>query len=150
MAEKRNAKYYVFKDKPDFKPPAWEHLTSPGFTRRLAYIDEETVPGAEFGCESLWLLPGGKSREGRKMMDAHASPHGTFIGFFGYNYEDIHDLGAEIEFHIGGEKHTIKKSFAAFIPEGLEHGPLIIRNIRRPVFHFIARPCGEGIGKKYA
>jgi hypothetical protein len=149
MAEQKNAKNFIFKDKPNLKPPAYRHLTDPKYTRRLAYIDEETVPGAEFGCESMWLLPGEKSAAGQKMMDAHTLPHGIFIGFFAYNYDDIHDLGAEIEFWIGGEKHVITNSFAAFIPAGLEHGPMTIKNIQRPIFHFTSSPCGSGIGKKY-
>ena len=143
MNEKKNAKYFIFKDKPNLKLPAYKHPTDPKYTHRLAYIDEETVPNATFGCETMWLLPGEKSEAGQKMMEEHTNPYGVFIGFFGFNYDDIHDLGAEVELWIGGEKHIIDKSFAAFIPEGLEHGPLIIRNIMRPVFHFTSSNCGQ-------
>ncbi len=141
MAEKKNAKYYVFQDKPNLKLPAYQHLTNPKYTRRMAYIDSETVPGAEFGCETMWLLPGDRSKEGQKMLDRNTLPYGKYIAFFSYNYDDIHDLGAEVELWIGGEKHLIKNSFASFIPAGLEHGPMIIRNITKPIFHFTAAPC---------
>ncbi len=145
MAEKKNAKYYIFKDKPGLKMPAYKHPTNPKYTRRLAYIDDETVAGAEFGCETMWLLPGDKSREGQKMLDKHTLPYGKFIGFFGYNYDDVRDLGAEVELWIGGEKHIIKNSFTAFIPAGLEHGPMIIRNITQPIFHFTSSPYGPAV-----
>ena len=145
MAEQKNAKNYVFKDKPNLKMPAYQHPTDPKYTRRLAYIDEETVPGADFGCETLWLLPGEKSKEGQKMLDAHTLSYDKFIGFFSYNFDDIRDLCAEVELWIGGEKHIITNSFAAFIPAGLEHGPMTIRNITKPIFHFTSSPCGTGI-----
>jgi hypothetical protein len=150
MAEQKNAKYFIFQDKPNLKPPEYQHPTDPKYTRRLAYIDEETVPGAEFGCETMWLLPGEESEAGQKMMDAHTNAFGVFIGFFSYNYDNIRDLGAEIELWIDGEKHIITNSFAAFIPAGLEHGPMTIRNIKRPIFHFTSSPCGSGIGKQYS
>ncbi|OGO42684.1 MAG: hypothetical protein A2137_01725 [Chloroflexi bacterium RBG_16_58_8] len=148
MAKQKNAKYYIYKDKPNLKMPAYQHPTNPGYTKRLAYIDEATVPGAEFGCETMWLLPGDKTRDGQKMLDKNTLPYGKFIGFFGYNYDDVRDLCGEVELWIGGEKHIIKNSFAAFIPAGLEHGPMIIRNITRPIFHFTSSPCGKAAKKK--
>ena len=77
MAKQRHAENWVFKDKPNLKLPAYKHFTNPKYTRRLAYIDEETVPGAEFGCETMWLLPWRKSKEGQKMLDKHTLPYGN-------------------------------------------------------------------------
>jgi hypothetical protein len=116
MAEKKNAKYYIFKDKPNLKMPAYQHPTNPKFTKRMAYIDETTAPGAEFGCETMWLLPGDTSPGGQKMLEKHTLPYPVYIAFFGYNYTDVRDLCGEVELWIGGEKHVIKNSFAAFIP----------------------------------
>jgi hypothetical protein len=147
MAEQKNAKNFIFKDKQNLKMPAYQHPTDPKHTHRLAYIDEETVPGADFGCETMWLLPGEKSKEGQKMLDRHTLPYGKFIGFFSYNYDNIRDLCAEVELWIGGEKHVMTNSFAAFIPPNVEHGPMIIRNITKPIFHFTSSPCGEAAKK---
>ncbi len=146
MAEQKYIENWVFEDKPNLKLPDYKHFTNPEFTHRMAYIDEETVPGAEFGCENMWLMPGDESKEGQKLLDKHTLKHGKFIAFFGYSYEDVRELGAEVELWIGGEKHIITKSFASFIPAGLEHGPMIIRNITRPVFHFTSEPCGKAAG----
>ena len=63
------------------------------------------------------------------------------------NFEDVTDLAAEVELWIGGEKHVIHKCFGAYIPPGVEQGPLIIRNIRKQVFFMMSHPVGEGIGK---
>ena len=49
---------FVFQDKPGYKYPAYLHPNK-DTTVRLAYIDEETVKDAEFGCENFWVLPGG-------------------------------------------------------------------------------------------
>jgi hypothetical protein len=54
------------------------------------------------------------------------------------HFFDIQDLGAEIEFTVDHEKKMITKSLAAFVPAGKQHGPLIIRNVARPIFHFMS------------
>jgi hypothetical protein len=138
-------KNFVTKDKPGYKYPAYMHPNA-GTTRRLAYIDETTVKGAEFGCENMWLLPGGPKEQ--KIMDANTQTFDRFFGFYAFNYENIRDLCAEMEVNIGGEKHVIKKSGAMFIPAGLEVGPLTFRNITKPIFFTIEFPCGKAAKKK--
>jgi len=112
MAEKRNAKYFVTADKPDLKLPSYRLPIDPNFIKRILYVDAETVPGAEFYTEATWIVPG--SKDEIRQVDSHTHPFGELIGFFGFNYEDIQDLG---------------------------HGPLIIRNVVRPIFHFTAGHC---------
>jgi quercetin dioxygenase-like cupin family protein len=53
-------------------------------------------------------------------------------------------LNGEIEIWIDGKKNILDKSFIAFIPAGVVHGPINIRKITKPMFHFAA-----GMGKKY-
>jgi len=146
--EKRNAKYMVFGNKPNVKRPAFMRETDPKYTRPMAIINEEVIPDAEFGCETMWLLPGETSKAGQLMMDAHTLPHGTSIVFNAMNYDDITDLCAEVELWIGGEKLIINKSFGAYIPPAVEQGPMIIRNITKQIFYMMSYPVGEGI-KKY-
>jgi hypothetical protein len=144
----KNAKYIVFGNKPGVKRPAYMRQLDSKYTRPVAYIDETVIPGAEFGCDTMWLLPGEKSRSGRVIMDAHTLPHGTSITMTAMNYEDITSLCAEAELWIGGEKHIIDKSFGAYIPPGIEQGPLVVRNISKQIYLMISHPVGEGI-KKY-
>ncbi|MCX7912767.1 MAG: hypothetical protein N2506_07415, partial [Dehalococcoidales bacterium] len=108
--------------------------------------DETTVKGAEFGCENMWLLPGGPKEV--RLFDANTQPYDRFFGFYAYNYDNIRDLCAEAEVYIGGEKHVITKSFAMFIPAGLEVGPIILRNITKPIFFTQEFPCGKALKKK--
>jgi hypothetical protein len=42
------------------------------------------------------------------------------------------DLGAEIEFTIGGEKHTFNTTTTIFVPKGLAHCPIIHKRVGRP------------------
>lgn len=139
MAEQKYAKYFVTTDKPKLKLPSYRHTDK--YTKRVVHLDADTVPGAKFYNESMWLVPGDTSKAGKTVADSHTHTWGQFLGFFGFNYENVRDLGAEIEFTIDGEKHIIKESFAAFIPAGIQHGPLTIRNVVRPIFHFSSGSC---------
>jgi hypothetical protein len=139
-------KMFVTYDKPGYKAPSYMHY-DPKTIRRSAYIDQTTVPGAEFGCENFWLVPGGPKE--LKLMDANTQKYDRYFGFYGFYYDNVRDLCAEMEVYIGGEKHIIKESGAMFIPAGLEVGLLIFRNITKPIFFTIEFPCGTGIGKKW-
>jgi hypothetical protein len=144
MAEKKNAKYFVMSDKPNLEFPAFRPKVNSDLFRKIVHLDADVVPDSEFYSEAMWIVPGDEFKEGVTQVEAHSHTWGEFIGFYGYNYDDIHDLGAEIEFTIDGETHHITESFASFIPAGIEHGPLIIRNVVRPIMHFMA-----GTTKKY-
>ena len=136
MAENKNAKYFLMADKADLTYPPFRVPEDPKFVKRLAQLDKDTVDDAEFYSEAKWIVPGDTSPDGMKMSESHTHEFSEFIGFFGYNYENIRDLGAEIEFTVDNEKHIITESFAAFIPAGVQHGPLVIRNVRTPIFCF--------------
>jgi hypothetical protein len=146
-SEFKNAKYMVFGTKPNIKRPPFMLPTDPKYVRPMAIVSQEVVPDAEFGCETLWLLPGDKSKAGQLMMNTHTEPHGTSIVFNAMNYDDITDLCAEVELWIGGEKHIINKSFGAYIPPNVKQGPMIIRNIKKQIFYMMSYPIGKGIEK---
>jgi hypothetical protein len=146
--EFRNANYLVYGTQPGQKRKDYMLDYDPKLVRPIFYVDETIVPNCEFGCETLWLLPGEKLKAGYQMMKEHTLPHGTNIVFNAMNYDDITDLCAEVELWIGGEKHTIKKSFGAYIPPNVKQGPMFIRNIQKQIFYVMSYPVGEGI-KKY-
>jgi hypothetical protein len=144
----KNARYIVYGYKSGVKRPSYMRQTDPQYSRPVAYIDEEVIPGAEFGCDTMWILPGDKSKSGQLIMDTHTLPHGTSLTITSMNYADITDLNAEVELWIGGEKHIINKSFGAYIPPDVSQGPLIIRSVKSQTFLMLSYPIGEGI-KKY-
>jgi hypothetical protein len=144
----KNEKYIVYGYNKDVKRPPYMGQADPRYTRPVAYIDQTIIPDAEFGCDTMWLLPGDKSKTGQQMMEAHTLPHGTSLTLTSLNYDDITDLCAEVEFWIGGEKHIINKSFGAYIPPDVEQGPLIVRNIKKQLLFNMSQPIGQGV-KKY-
>ena len=146
-AGQSNARFVVYSYPTTLKKPGYMCEMDPRFTRPMAYVDENVIPGAEFGCDTMWILPGEKSKSGMPIMDAHTLPYGTSIVLNAMNYGDITDLCAEAELWIGGEKHIINKSFGAYIPPNVEQGPLIVRNVTKQIFFMMSHPVGEGIRK---
>ena len=138
MHEGKNAKYVVDTPKKNAKYPSYRVKNDPKVVKPIVQVDADTVPGAEFYAETKWILPGDKKEI--KLCESHTHNFGEMLGFFGYNYDDIQDLGAEIEITIDNEKHKVTRSFTAFVPPGVQHGPVIIRNIVRPIFHVSSGP----------
>jgi hypothetical protein len=141
MAEQRNARLFLMADKENVTYPPFRIPEDPRYIKRLVQLDKDTVDGAEFYSEAKWIVPGHDGD--MKMCESHTHEFAEFIGFFGFNYDDIRDLGAEIEFTVDNRTYNITESFAAFIPEGVQHGPLIIRNVRYPVFCFTGGDTNE-------
>ena len=57
----------------------------------------------------------------------------------GTNPDYPNDLFGEVEMFLNGEKHLLTKSCLTFIPAGLEHGPIRMTRMDRPILHFC---CG--------
>lgn len=129
----RNAKYVVDTPKANAKYPPYRVKNDPKFVKPIVQVDADTVPGAEFYAEAKWILPGSKKEI--ILCESHTHDFNEVLGFFGFNYDNIQDLGAEIEITIDNEKNIVDRSFAACIPAGVQHGPVIVRNIKRPIFH---------------
>jgi hypothetical protein len=128
----KNAKYGVDKPKANPKKLPFETEVDPKMVKPVITVDDEVVPGAEFFSNTRWILPGDQKEI--KLCESHTHKFGEMLGFYGFNYDNIQDLGAEIEIIIDNEKNIVDRSFAAYIPPGVQHGPIIVRNIQRPIF----------------
>ena len=102
----------------------------------LLGIQDSIVKGSFFtGCEWLWGLSG----DGPVNIETtHSHDFDEIIGFAGSNKNNPRDLGGEIEFWMGDEKHIITKTSLIFIPRGTPHCPIIFRRIDTPIFMFEA------------
>ena len=148
MSEQKYLKYFIFDDKKDLKLPSYRLNTDSEKIVRMTHVDADTVEEGTFYNEMMWILPGfGENDTGDNpnFKEEHTHEFGELMCFYGLNYDDIMDLGAEIEFTVDGETYTITESFTAFIPPGVKHGPLTIRNVTRPIAHMIA--CDTGVYK---
>jgi len=134
MTELKYEKYFI-KDA-DFRPAKGEErpFSNKVQTPKLHHIlvmNRKIIEGAvTMNCS--WMLAG----EDAGKMDAHTHPYPEIIAFVGTNPDDLHDLGAEAEIWMDDEKYIWTQSFLVYVPSGLKHCPLIVRNIKRPVFHF--------------
>ena len=68
----------------------------------------------------------------------HSHDFDEVIGFAGTNRNYPRDLCGEIEFLMGGEKHTITKTCLIFVPKGVDHCPVKFVRVDTPIFMFEA------------
>lgn len=100
------------------------------FGRRILWMDTNAVQGA-FQMNCSWYL--GKNE---RSPEAHAHAADELIGFYGSDWSDPYNLGAEIEFWVDDQKIIIDRSALVFVPAGVKHSPLWVRRVDRPVIHF--------------
>jgi hypothetical protein len=84
--------------------------------------------------DCAWFWP--RAEEVTVVDKGHSHDFGEVVTFFGTNPEDPTDLGGEIEFWLGDERHILTKSSIIFVPAGVKHCPLILKKVIRPIFHF--------------
>jgi hypothetical protein len=69
-------------------------------------------------------------------MSAHSHPYPEIIGFVGGDPKDADNLGGEGEVWMEDEQYLFNKSCLIYVPKGVRHGPIVIKNITRNIFHF--------------
>lgn len=84
----------------------------------------------------------------------HSHDFPEMLCFIGGNPEDITNLGAEIEFTLGDEKHVINTTAVVSIPSGLQHCPIVFTKVDKPLVFLevsltrIWKPAGPPPPKK--
>ena len=139
MSESKYGKYIVTEDLMPPQPAeavrAMENQAKEGKIldrTMLLGIQDSIVPGCSLfaGCEILWGLPGGKPVS---IEIPHTHDFDEVIGFAGTNRNYPRELGGEIEFLMGGEKHIITKTAVVSIPANLVHCPINITKVEKPI-----------------
>ncbi len=99
----------------------------------LLWLDDKIFPGA-FYMETHWIqsMSGPMPPMPDNFPASHAHDFDEVQGFFGSKMEDPYDLGADIDFYIDGELHSFNKSCFIFIPHGVKHLPMTIKEVRSP------------------
>jgi hypothetical protein len=138
MDETKYGKYIVTEPKPQVLLPDYESKNKPGQVSNILTLDDEVVKGA-VAMDTNWFLPikdlsGAGDGTDKGQVKPHEHDYDEILAMFGSDTENSHDLNAECEFWLGGEKHMLTKSCIIFIPKGLQHGPIGWTRIDRPVF----------------
>jgi hypothetical protein len=121
----------------------WEPEYRSDELRNMLFLDSDVIKGA-FYVDSAWFFPGMVMRdESQDNIKPHSHDYDEVQAVFGTDLKDPYDLGGELEFWLGDEKHIITKSCLIFIPKGLRHGPIYWRRMDRPVFHFVCGTTGK-------
>jgi hypothetical protein len=117
----------------------------PAVDHNFLVMNDDAVKGSYFFRATwFWETPTGRRR------GAHVHEWDEVLGFLGSNRKDPHDLGGEVHFWIGDEEHVMTKSSLLFIPKGLKHGPLQIKRVDTPIFHFSSGLSGKyDVGTKF-
>src|SRR3972149_4770147 len=110
----KNAKYCIDYAKPNPVYPSFRPKIDPKIVKSVVTIDDQTVPSAEFYADTNWIMPGFDGD--LKLAEPHTHKFGEMLGFYGFNYDNIQDLGAEIAIVIDGENNVLERSFAAYVP----------------------------------
>jgi hypothetical protein len=96
----------------------------------LTYMGRNLVPAAsdylEFGW--IWEMPDPNPH----IFEHVHRNNDEIVLHIGSDPHDPEDLGAEIEFVVGGETLVINKTSAVYIPKGVKHGPLTWKSFKRP------------------
>src|SRR4030042_3435851 len=107
------------------------------------------VLGASYHIELGWITGQSASRiESIKEM-VHQDTDEIILNL-GTDPPNPEDLGAEMQFDLGGQLLTYNTTSAIFVPRGVKHRPLRYTEFRKPPV-FIAIMCGTGTqGKPHA
>ena len=142
MTETKYGKYIVTRPKERPRPPG---VTDEELKRREEfftvpfYVDEEVVPGAYYFMGAYWTKVTGKGSP----AEEHDHEFDEYLAFLGTNPDDPHDLGGEVEFWLGGEKHILTETSVIFIPAGTKHAPIYFRRIDRPIWYLATGPTNQ-------
>ncbi len=133
----RTAKYFVTEQTEKQKARGSSGLT----------VIDETIKGTTFFWQGGWLKPRKEPPAGNAhgSESSHRHDCDEAVGFFGSDMDNWRDLGGEVEIWLDGEKHVLTKSFLIFVPKGMDHCPIVVRRVDRPLIHFTTGPAGSYI-----
>ncbi|MFC1946363.1 hypothetical protein ACFLXY_00430 [Chloroflexota bacterium] len=139
MAKSDYEQYFVTK-------PAYEGNTVPVKNYQsppMTYINDSQIPGCNNYLQLGWIsgLP-----EPATCIGEHIHDHDQIIIYWGGDYRTPQDLGADIEYYIGGQPITFNTTTGIFIPKGTRHGPVTWKNFRFPHLQ-MTLTLGMGDGK---
>jgi hypothetical protein len=103
----------------------------------MTYMSNDLVPGSNTYIEIGWIY---EMPEPNPHILNHSHNYDEIVLHIGSDPREPENLGARIEFVVGGEKLVIDKTSALFIPKGVEHGPLTWKKVEKPHIQMVVMP----------
>ncbi len=107
--------------------------------KSMTLMSSALVPEAYSYINLSWItgIPETDPRE-------HAHDYDELLVHLGGNPFRPNDLGAEIEFELGGKKYTVNSTSSVWLPKGVKMGPMKWKNFRHPHIELsIIFNCGD-------
>ena len=95
----------------------------------LTYMSSSLVPEAKYNIEFGWVwgMP-----QPATCLPEIVGEYDEVLVNIGGDCRNPEDLGADIEYSLGGQVFSINSTGAVFIPRGVLHGPLTYKGFRHP------------------
>jgi hypothetical protein len=93
------------------------------------FLDNELVEGSPMIIDIGWRF---EVPDPDPVEWTHSHDFDEALCFIGTDHEKPHDLGGEIEFHIGDEIHTFDTTTVIYVPKNLPHCPFMHKRVDRP------------------
>jgi hypothetical protein len=129
------AKYQV-------KKPAYEVLAGTPVKGRqgpssMTFMNNNLVPGSNIYIEGGWVwdMP-----EPNPHIFEHVHDYEEIVIHYGSDFQRPLELGAEIEFGVGGQPLKVAKTSAVYVPSGIKHGPLTWKKYQYPHMEMAIMP----------
>ena len=108
--------------------------TGPGNADALSWIRGKDVEN--FNVNWAW---GFYSSPGDWGAKPHKHVGDQFLVFVDLDNQKPYDLGAEIEVTLEDEKHVVNQPSCIIIPAGMQHGPVVTKNVQKPFGMYMVR-----------
>lgn len=86
-------------------------------------------------CGWIWDMP-----DPNPHIFEHTHDFEEIVLHIGSDYKNPEDLGAEIEFYLGGQPLKVDRTSSIFVPKGVKHGPLIWKRVSGPHLEMAIMP----------
>jgi hypothetical protein len=124
------------------KKPAYEVIAGTPVKGRqgpssMTFMNNNLVPGSNIYVEGGWVF--GMPDPNPHIFE-HVHDYEEMVIHYGSDYKQPLELGAEIEFYVGGQPLKIDKTSAVFVPSGVKHGPLTWKKYQYPHLEMAIMP----------
>jgi hypothetical protein len=95
----------------------------------MTYLNNELVPGCNLYIELGWVtgMP-----EPNPHISTHTLDYDEIIVHIGGDPDNPRDLGAEVEYYVGGQPLVFDTTTLLYVPAGVSRGPAVWRDFSNP------------------